>query len=247
MQSFSWECLYCSKSQIVTESNFSEGSVVFQNALKSKYGLVGHVVSMIVCSNPECKEVVIRGSLHKYNYNPHGADYIGNELESWLLRPSSIAKIFPDYIPEQLRNDYLEACKIRMLSPKASATLSRRCIQGMIRDFCQISRKTLNQEILDLRKLADEDSLPKGVQMEHIEAIDHVRAIGNIGAHFEQDINFIIDVEPDEAEQLIGLIEMLFDEWYVASYKRQMRLAGLKSTREDKDKMKDESKKATSK
>ena len=58
-------------------------------------------------------------------------------------------------------------------------------------------------------------------------AIDHVRHVGNIGAHMEKDINLILDVEPDEAQALINLIELLFEEWYVAKHVREARLMKL--------------------
>jgi hypothetical protein len=35
------------------------------------------------------------------------------------------------------------------------------------------------------------------------------------------------DVDPDEAQVLIGLTELLFDEWYVAREQRTQRLAQL--------------------
>lgn len=63
------------------------------------------------------------------------------------IRPKSIAYKFPDYIPQAIRSDYEEACSIVNLSPKASATLSRRCLQGMIRDFFQVSKANLFEEI----------------------------------------------------------------------------------------------------
>ena len=75
-------------------------------------------------------------------------------------------------------------------SPKASATMSRWCcLQGMIRDFHQITRRTLKQEI---------DALEEIVDSEVLAAIDSVREIGNIGAHMESDVNLIVDVEPEE-------------------------------------------------
>jgi len=67
---------------------------------------------------------------------------------SWDLRPQSSAIPQPDYIPEQIKNDYEEACSILSLSPKASATLARRCLQGMIRDFWGISKGRLIAELL---------------------------------------------------------------------------------------------------
>jgi len=56
-----------------------------------------------------------------------------------------------------------------------------------------------------------------------------VRQIGNTGAHMEADINVIVDVEPDEAQLLIELVELLFVEWYVARESGGDRLAKLKA------------------
>ncbi|MFH4289477.1 DUF4145 domain-containing protein, partial [Acinetobacter baumannii] len=71
------------------------------------------------------------------------------------LKPNSSAKTFPDYIPKAVLDDYNEACLIRDLSPKASATLSRRCLQGMIRDYWGVSKNTLNEEIKAIKDRID--------------------------------------------------------------------------------------------
>jgi hypothetical protein len=155
-------------------------------------------------------------------------------LHSWRLLPHSFAKHQPEFIPEPLRQDYYEACAIRDLSPKASATISRRCLQGMIRDFCDISKNRLIDEIRELKKRYESGNAPNGVAEESIIAIGHVREIGNIRAHMERDINLIVDVDPDEAQQLIGLTEMLFAEWYVARENRRKRLLALGITATEK-------------
>ena len=95
----------------------------------------------------------------------------------------------------------------------------------MIRDFAGIQKATLLAEIDALRKAVDDRTAPEAVTHDHIEAIDAVRGIGNIGAHMEKDINIIVEVDPGEAQALIELVEILFDEWYVARNKRQERLA----------------------
>ncbi len=95
----------------------------------------------------------------------------------------------------------------------------------MIRDFCGIIRNRLVDEINELRMAVDNGNAPQGVQPDTIDAIDHVRSIGNIGAHMEKDINIIVDVEPEEAQALIGLLELLFEEWYIARQLRADRLA----------------------
>lgn len=120
--------------------------------------------------------------------------------------PQSLAKQFPDYIPLQLRQDYEEAYAIANLSPKASATLSRRCLQGMIRDFWGITDNKLADAIKKL-----ETRIPAS----QWKAIDSIRKLGNIGAHMEKDINLIVDIEPDEATILLKLIELLMEKWYI--------------------------------
>ena len=50
----------------------------------------------------------------------------------------------------------------------------------------------------------------------------------------QKDINVIIDVEEKEAELLIGLLELLAKEWYIARHIRQERLAKITKLAEDK-------------
>lgn len=128
------------------------------------------------------------------------------------IRPNSTAKQFPDYIPQALRNDYEEASSIVNLSPKASATLSRRCLQGMIRDFWDIKESNLAKAIGQL-----EHKIP----VPQWRVIDGVRRIGNIGAHMEKDINLIVDIEPIEAQKLIKLIEHLLEQWYINRHEQE--------------------------
>lgn len=176
--------------------------------------------NIIICRNSNCgQESISCELLEILNVpTPLGHPQPRRKLLNWQLKPNSSAKQYPDYIPQPILNDYNEACLIRDLSPKASATLSRRCLQGMIRDYWGESKNTLNEEIKAIKDQID----PIAWQ-----AIDAVRKIGNIGAHMEKDIDLIIDVEPNEAQMLIGLIEMLLKEWYVARYERQKQLEDL--------------------
>jgi len=104
----------------------------------------------------------------------------------------------------------------------------------MIRDFCGISKSRLVDEINTLRKQVEDGSAPRGVEPETVEAIDAIRGVGNIGAHMESDISLIVDVEPGEAQALIELIEMLFEEWYVARHVREEKLARVKTIAAEK-------------
>jgi len=104
----------------------------------------------------------------------------------------------------------------------------------MIRDFCGIRKKRLIDEINQLKADVEGGKAPAGVQPDAVEAIDHVRGIGNIGAHMEADINVLVDVDPGEAQALIELVELLFSEWYVARQARVDRLKRLKAIATDK-------------
>jgi hypothetical protein len=43
----------------------------------------------------------------------------------------------------------------------------------------------------------------------------------------EKDINLSIDVDPNEAAQLILLIEMLFHDWYIVRHEREENLKAI--------------------
>jgi hypothetical protein len=174
---------------------------------------------MVVCPNPECRKFTFTLEMRDLTITTSGPDKIGETiLKRWSLIPPSSAKVFPDYVPQPIREDYEEACVIRDLSPKASATLSRRCLQGMIRDFWGIKKARLKDEVAALEEKIDPMTW---------KAVNGVRTIGNIGAHMEKDINIIIDVDPQEAQLLIGLIELLVKDWYVTRHQREERLKGI--------------------
>lgn len=166
-----------------------------------------------MCPNASCREYKIAVDLRNAGRTYGGGWAISGEpIESWQLRPRSLAKPFPAYIPKAILDDYKEACLIVSDSPKASATLSRRCLQGIIRDYWKITKPRLIDEIKELEGKIEASTW---------NAIDGVRSVGNIGAHMEKDINLIVDVDPEEARTLIGLIEFLLKDWYVARHDRE--------------------------
>lgn len=204
-----WECPYCSKS-----CTLGEMDIHFIQDVTWLAQDIGHLkgnYKIYVCPNKECRKLTIRGHIWESNQNHE----TGKKLYEWQLVPEANAKPFPDYIPQQLRDDYFESCLIREKSPKASATLSRRCLQGIIRDFWGVKAKNLYEEIAAL-----EDELDAVTW----EAIDSVRKVGNIGAHMEANVNLIVDVDPDEASLLIWLIETLFEEWYIERHLREDKM-----------------------
>jgi hypothetical protein len=230
-----WKCPYCGHAQVLNEARVSQGWSRLHVEGSKVEGVPALHVEIIVCANADCREISLSVTLGAGH--PGKREYFG-PFKRWALLPASSAKPQPDYIPEPLRRDYNEACAIRDLSPKASATVTRRVLQGMIRDFCGISKKRLIDEIDELRDRIQKGKAPPGVLPDSVVAIDQVRGIGNVGAHMEADINVLIDVDPGEAQILIELVELLFDEWYVAQHDRTNRLGKLEKIAADKEKLK---------
>lgn len=231
--SFNWACPYCNHAQAVTSEQRAVKDVAIYND-ESIHGPIAVRITTIRCANEKCKQLSLAFILFKRMDKGGGHWVLNGSIRSWPLLPESSAKPQPDCIPGVLIENYEEACRIRDLSPKASATLSRRCLQGMIRDFCKIKKKTLMEEIVTLRQQVDSGKGPQHVLSDTVDAIDDVRSVGNIGAHMEEDINKIIDVEPTEAQALIELIELLFEEWYVRRENRKEKLVYLRSIADEK-------------
>ncbi|WP_245527805.1 DUF4145 domain-containing protein [Commensalibacter intestini] len=219
-----WKCSYCNTEMKKSGENYQEHTICLDNYAEFDgngqiirgslyhYGKYDRSFDIIVvcaiCTNANCKNYSVSMKLKQF-----GEGIIREDKEFFLL-PDSSARLFPDYIPKAILSDYNEACLIKNKSPKASATLARRYLQGMIRDFWKVEERNLYLEINKIK-----DKIPPDLY----EAIDAIREIGNIGAHMEKDVNVIIDVDPNEVQMLIELIENLFEEWYIKSFEEQQK------------------------
>jgi hypothetical protein len=186
MSKESWQCPYCNQHATLTPHDHTiYGDHLHEN---TKHGNVGFQISSRRCPNSACEEFDLTVTVHvepKGMTSSHRSLFLNKTrpIMSFNLRPDSIAKPQPDYIPMAIRQDYEEACKILHLSPKASATLSRRCLQGMIRDFWSSRVQNLNNAHLwDEIKAIEQD-----VDPETWKAIKAIKDVGNIGAHMEKD------------------------------------------------------------
>jgi hypothetical protein len=226
-----WSCPYCNHDTIIqSNSDYMVSSTDFRNR-ETESGYKRLYWDYIVCPNKDCRKYSLSVCISTIKFDKIDRDWKdgGKADNNWLLIPPSKAKTFPNFIPQAILDDYNEACLIVNYSPKASATLSRRCLQGIIRDFWKVNTGKLVYEIDQIKDRIDPLTL---------DAIDAVRSVGNIGAHMEEDINIILDVEPEEAELLIGLIEILLKDWYIAKEDKQKHLLETKELAKKKKNMK---------
>jgi len=132
-----------------------------------------------------------------------------DKAELQLVHPKGIARApLSPAVPDEFAQDYREACLVLADSPKASAALSRRCLQHFLREAAKTKKKDLAEQIDEVLP-----SLPSFLA----EMIDTVRVMGNFAAYPIKSTNTgeIIDVEPGEAEWLLDTLEMAFDFYFV--------------------------------
>ncbi|MCJ7670124.1 MAG: DUF4145 domain-containing protein [Dehalococcoidia bacterium] len=151
----------------------------------------------------ECKRFVIYLGTYTGPYN--------SEKNAFLVYPKAISRSpLPKEVPEKYAEDYKEACLVLADSPKASAALSRRCLQNLLREVAGVKPDDLSKEI---QEVINSGKLPSDLS----EAIDAIRNIGNFATHPNKSKHTgeIYDVEPGEAEWSLDVLEGLFDFYFV--------------------------------
>jgi hypothetical protein len=144
----------------------------------------------------------------------------GIEMHRWMVHPKVVARSpLDEVIPDAFREDFREATVVLADSPKASAALSRRCLQAILRKQGFSQHKLFDQ--ID----AAMPSLPGYVA----DPLHYVRDLGNIAAHetTNKATGEIVDVEPGEADALLGVLEDLFDHYYVKPEQVRLRAEAL--------------------
>jgi hypothetical protein len=128
----------------------------------------------------------------------------------------------PREVPKPLQDIYNEACVVLADSAKASAALSRRCLQTILREHAKVKAQDLSKEIDEV--LASKQ-LPEYLAAD----IDAVRNIGNFAAHPIKSTSSreIVDVEPGEGEWNLNVLEGLFDFYFVGPAESKRKRAAL--------------------
>ncbi|WP_024994964.1 DUF4145 domain-containing protein [Phocaeicola paurosaccharolyticus] len=163
------------------------------------------------CPNTDCNKIIIKMGISEYLINVGVNRLSGENIIYKQIYPlsSGHTPAAPE-VEKSLAEDYNEACLVLPLSTKASAALSRRCLQNIIRTKAEIKKKNLKMEI---DALIDANMIPSYLS----DNLNIIRGYGNIAAHGIEDqaSGEILDVEPTEAEFLLDIIELLFDFYFV--------------------------------
>lgn len=177
-------------------TNFNESPMVDGNP----------VCSLHAFKCPHCRALVLTAATFGRDDSGDGAASV-TDLYPLPVRPDAAPSVLEPFI----RQSYDEARRVLSMSPMSAAVLARRCVQHVIRAKMGITLKTLFAEIQEAVK---SPLLTLPIK----QSLDHVRQIGNWGAHpVENDqAQTLIEVTPEEAEYTLAVLEALFDDLYVA-------------------------------
>jgi uncharacterized protein YbaR (Trm112 family) len=188
------KCPHC---RVEVHEGFGRDWVNRGNALPSSTGEFYAAIDLMVC--PACKTAILR----LVRVVDRGEQYV------YIFPRVAARPAAPPSLPAELAEDFNEACAVLTESPKASAALSRRCLQGLLR--------TQGYTQHDLAKAIDAVLAAKALPSHLAGDLDAIRNIGNFAAHPMKDTNTgaILPVEPHEAEWNLDVLEGLFDFYYV--------------------------------
>jgi len=171
------------------------------------------LIERYVCPNPKCKRQIlylVRGT-PKFVAGTPKIGSVQRRSGALMVYPkgSNRPPVPPEVAP-QFADDYREACLVLADSPKASAALSRRCLQGILREKAGAKPSNLADEI---QEVLDRNIWPSYVA----DIVDAVRNIGIFAAHpiKSKQTGVIVDVEPGEADLNLDVLEALFDFHFV--------------------------------
>ncbi len=166
--------------------------------------------AVMVRTCPSCKKLVIE--LVTGVWACPGSTWCLTKADiTQFVRPKAANRPpVPPEVPASFAADYREACLVIADSPKASAALSRRCLQHVLREKGGMTPKDLVDEV---QQVIDSRQLPSHLA----ESLDAVRNIGNFAAHpiKSKSTGEIVEVEPGEAEWNLDVLEELSDFYFV--------------------------------
>lgn len=178
---------------------------------------------------PACEKPIIMLVICLEEITHDHSDEIIHEKKEEIIYPKyrQVPNIEPE-VPETYGKDFIEAYLVAQISPKASAALSRRILQKIIREEFNIKKPDLAKEIDEFIKLP-------GVPTVISQSIDAIRQLGNFAAHPIKSNNTgeIVDVETGEVEWLLEILELLFDFTFVQPKRLEERRQKLNQKLQD--------------
>jgi hypothetical protein len=201
-------CPHCT---ISFHENWAIGQIMANRVLNTDW-----FTQIVRC--PECRNDIIR-----LGRRPQGGPVPATWMQVYPLG-NSRGPTPPD-VPPSIAKDYEEAANVLTMSAKASAALSRRCLQAVLKDAGYPQKDLAKQIDAVLNEADPKKSLPTAIH----DTLDAIRNFGNFSAHpiTDQTTLQIVDVEPHEAEYCLDILDGVFDHYHVKPAEAKRRRAAL--------------------
>lgn len=160
---------------------------------------------------PNCGKLIIELQHGRVYSNENGyleLKCIDHEQMIYPIFPNG--RILSEHIPEKYVKLYRESEEVNLISPRASATLSRYTLQMILHEEMHISKRNLEDE---LKELESKSNVPSSL----ITMLQVMRRVANFGAHPKKSTNSneIVEVENGESDVMLELLVELFDYIFV--------------------------------
>lgn len=171
---------------------------------------------------PSCAQKIIWLFANEKIYYAGGGSALGTEVVRALSWPQSSERPVPIEVPTDIAGDFNKASRVLPISAQASAALTRRCLQQVLKDYGMTKSKDLFDQI---DEVITQGHLPPALA----DQLDAVRVIGNFAAHplKSKNTGTILPVEAHEAEWNLDVLEAVFDHYFVKPAQAQARKAAL--------------------
>lgn len=168
------------------------------------------ILRTMTCPNEQCQELILKIERHAFKQRRYGERELVKLLETIPVYPSRSFHPIPSEVPPEVGADLQEAYAVLPYSPQASAALSRRILQHILKEYAGTTKRELADQI---QEVIDGGKLPSLLA----EQIDAIRNTGNFAAHplKSKHTGEILPVEVGEAEWNLETLDSLLDFYFV--------------------------------
>jgi hypothetical protein len=217
------QCPLCLSNVVLSPiTNMSIANTGYRDGHEIRQQQVPLVLVFKAAYCPSCLHPLVAMYHQQYKGENHSPQRDGVEKFIEYVYPlKRVTRPLPAEVPAEFRVDFQEAALVLGDSSKASAALSRRLLQRVLREKLGIKKRDLFQEI-------DEYIATQNPPSDLADQLHAVRHVGKFAAHPIEDVAAaIVDVEPAEAEWLLELVEAVLDRTFVRPARDAARMATL--------------------
>lgn len=163
-------------------------------------------IKQFVCPNPECKRLILFLEVGRSGIHCWG---LGQANKSTLIHPKGFnTPQLPPEVPPASSEQFYEACSVLPYSPRASAALSRMCLQNLLRQVAGVQPGKLKDE---LQQIIESGKLSSTI----VQSIHDLYSNSSFLNSENQDCSILHPADQVEASLYINVLYQLFEYYFL--------------------------------